>query len=127
MKKEEGNTLYKLGEFEAAREKYLEGLEYVRNEIGEDAWTTLLPLYSNLSLIGMKLENWVDVVRYTEKILKKDGNNVKALFRRAQGKLRLGYVEHSKQDIVKAIGMEPNSLEMRKLYEEVKAQEQQCL
>lgn len=73
----------------------------------------------------MKLKVWHDAIEFSGKVLEKEPNNQKALFRRAQARLNTGMTEEAKTDIIAAIKLDPNNQEMRNFFKEIREREKQ--
>ncbi len=91
--KEEGNTLYKEGDYESASGKYFEALGYleslsIKEKPQSEEWNRLeelkVPLLLNYSQCQLLMGEYAEVIRQTTKVLEYDANCVKALFRRGK-------------------------------------------
>ena len=78
-----------------------------------------LPCLLNAAHVCLKMEQYQDVIAHTSTALKLDGDNVKALYRRAKG--YIGQREYSKalKDILHGLKVEPKNRALRELYEPV--------
>eukprot|EP00124_Ichthyophonus_hoferi_P002264 Ihof_evm10s147 gene=Ihof_evmTU10s147 len=99
--KEQGNLLYRKGNYTEAMSKYGLALTYIDRlttertsfipacdvEVDNSARQLKLPLLLNYAACALKLCKWLDVISSTDRVLAVDPNNVKALFRRAQARL----------------------------------------
>lgn len=90
--KEEGNQLYKDGQFDAASKKYsgalgcLEQLS-TREKPGSNEWQEIeqqkVPFLLNFSQCMLKTKEYYKAIEHLTTVLEKDSKNVKAYFRRA--------------------------------------------
>ncbi|XP_063928028.1 uncharacterized protein LOC135141104 [Zophobas morio] len=83
---------------------------------------------SNLSLCQLKLKLYKKAIENCTKVLEKDSNNVKALFRRAQALSELSEELEAKQDLERAKELEPDNravaMELRKVLKKIKIQDE---
>jgi tetratricopeptide (TPR) repeat protein len=100
--KDEGNELFKGGNFRPAAARYHKALTHIAKffdlspEDQVEVAALKLSLYLNLSQCYIKLENWDNALRNVEDALAIDSNNSKAIFRRAT-------VLEAKKDYEKAL------------------------
>lgn len=83
--KEEGNKLYKSGEYQSAIDKYKRASE--SGHAGDDARAVYL---ANLAAAALKLQRWDEVVKAASSALKLKPDYAKALIRRREARERLG-------------------------------------
>ncbi|XP_045172004.2 AH receptor-interacting protein-like [Mercenaria mercenaria] len=95
--KEAGNELYKQKKYSEAAEKYGEAIGLLeqlcmKEKPGDPDWHVLedmkIPLLLNFSQCKLLLKEYYIVIEHTSTVLKRDPDNVKALFRR--GKAHIG-------------------------------------
>eukprot|EP00980_Cylindrotheca_fusiformis_P002185 scaffold499_cov120-Cylindrotheca_fusiformis.AAC.8 len=90
--KEEGNTFFKAKEYEKASRSYRRGTNTLKalnkgNKGDEQVRALLVSLQTNLSMMCFKLDKHKQSVQVASSVLKIDDKNVKALYRRAVGKV----------------------------------------
>ncbi|KAI1286813.1 AH receptor-interacting protein [Halotydeus destructor] len=128
--KDEGNEMYKQGNFELALEKYGQAIGIVeqlllREKPGDEDWNVLdnlkVPLYANYAQCKMLLKDYYGVIEYTNEVLKRDPRNVKCLFRRAKAHSLVWNTEEAKKDFDDVVRLDA-SLE-KSVLKEVKAME----
>ena len=110
--KEEGNALFKRGDFARALEAYSLALESheADADAGADA-TFRATVLANRAATNLKLGNLEDVVDDCAEALDADGSNAKARFRRAEALQRLGRLEEALQDMAALCRTHPKSRE----------------
>lgn len=67
----------------------------------------------NAAACCLKLGNFNDAIKYSTDALKLDDFNVKALFRRSQGRRNIGEVHKAKEDIMRAIRLDAKNKALR--------------
>uniref|UniRef100_A0AC34GXD9 Uncharacterized protein n=1 Tax=Panagrolaimus sp. ES5 TaxID=591445 RepID=A0AC34GXD9_9BILA len=94
--RQEGNDLFKKGEFNDAKEKYREALTLLdtlllKEKPGDPEFIELdsknVPLYLNLSQCYLNLQNFYEALGSAEEVLKRDAENEKGLFRKAKAQI----------------------------------------
>ncbi|KAL3856858.1 hypothetical protein ACJMK2_011569 [Sinanodonta woodiana] len=105
--REEGNALYGNKKYKEAEEKYalaigiLEQL-IIKEKPGDEEWNKLedikLPLLLNYSQCKLLLEDYYPVIEHTTTVLKRDPDNVKALYRRAKAHVGAWNPEDARKD-----------------------------
>lgn len=122
--KEKGNQQFKQQKFKEALVLYQEGLDILSDEPDDPEEKEFieikLGLLNNSSLMNIKLGKWSESIEFSNKALQIDSNNSKSLFRRAQARMNYGLFKEAREDIVKAIKLEPQNKEFRKFFEEFK-------
>eukprot|EP00743_Colponemidia_sp_Colp-15_P000545 GILK01000612.1.p1 GENE.GILK01000612.1~~GILK01000612.1.p1 ORF type:complete len:487 (-),score=107.14 GILK01000612.1:186-1595(-) len=116
--KEEGNTLFKAGNFTRAADKYNEAVDFVdfvEGDAEEKKAISSLKLSSHLNLAScyLKTENFTQAVDNCTKALKLDATNTKALYRRGVARMHLGLFDESKADLYEAARRDPQNREIR--------------
>eukprot|EP01039_Chlorochromonas_danica_P006163 gene6163-6791_t len=104
--KEEGNELFKDGNYKLAVIRYQKSIGHINmlyetsslltEEEKKEMETTQISLYNNIALAYFKVEKWELVLTHVEKVLALDKKNKKALYRRGS------YYEIHKKDMEKA-------------------------
>lgn len=115
--REEGNALYSQKKFEEASEKYSSALGMLeqlvlREKPGDEEWEKLedmkTPLLLNFSQCKLALKDYYPVIEHTSTVLKRDPDNVKALFRRAKAHVGAWNPEEAKQDFERVMELDPS-------------------
>lgn len=135
--KEKGNEMFKEGEYGAAGKEYLEAMQILwttADELGKrlrggelkseeavmlsriqvDLDILRVSLLLNQALIGLKLGDFPAVVTHCSQILSFQPTNVKALFRRGVARARLNKIDEAKEDLERAVTLDPTNVEARK-------------
>ncbi|KAE9553008.1 hypothetical protein FO519_003769 [Halicephalobus sp. NKZ332] len=116
--KAEGNELFKNKKYEEAIEKYREALTMIdvlllKEKPGDTEWKELdeknIPFYLNLSQCYLCVGKYYEAVGAAEEALKRDGNNAKALFRRAKGRIGTWDLENAEKDLRILAELHPES------------------
>lgn len=132
--KEEGNTLYKEGEYEHASEKYFQALSYLEEQIikekpHSETWYSIakqkVPLLLNYAQCKLLMHDYADTIRHTTSVLEVEPDNVKALYRRGKARSATWDVEEATRDLRKAAELDTSlastvEKELRVLAERVK-------
>ena len=79
--KDNGNNWFKKGDFPRAKRRY-ESAVYFGEYESDEVKASLTPLYGNLAAVASSMKDWPSCVEQCDKVLKKDSNNVKALYRK---------------------------------------------
>lgn len=79
----------------------------------------------NFAMAALKVEAFYSAVKACDEVLKDDKNNVKALYRRAQGRLGANDFEDAAKDCKRILDIEANNKEARALYQKVKQMEKE--
>lgn len=115
--KEEGNALYRSGDYRKAAEKYFEAIGYleelsIREKPKSDAWKSIeekkVPLLLNYAQCKLLLQDYAEVIRHTSTVLEFDKTNVKALFRRGRAYAARWYAEEAKKDFAEVVKLDPS-------------------
>lgn len=137
--KEEGNTLYKAGDYQGAAVKYFKALEYTESVIIQEKplgneWKRIedikIPLLLNYSQCLLLMGNYLEVIRLTTEVLELDPKNVKGLFRRGKAYAADWCQEEAERDFKRALELDPSlkktiDKELRTLTERVRAKERE--
>lgn len=81
------------------------GDEYAEKVINE----VEIPVSSNLTLCYLKVEDYQNVIKYADKILQVEEDNVKILYRKGMAHTQLMDFEQAKEALMKANKIEPNN------------------
>lgn len=110
-----GNKLYSNHQFAEASYKYRKALTILeqlmtREKPGEEEWLVLdrekMIILSNLSQCELMQRNYYDVIKYTDEVVQKDKDNVKALFRRAQAHAAVYNFDEAKRDFARVVHLD---------------------
>jgi len=102
--KEEGTTLFKEQKYTECIAKYSEAAEYMENEPDGDAiW---LSCTLNIAQAYINLQDYVSAAGKAGAVIKKDPNNVKALYRRGLARNHLGLADEALVDLTKALELD---------------------
>lgn len=124
--KAEGNDLFKAGKYPEAIAIYKDGVSYVEHsDENNDLYITL---NLNIAMCDLKIKDYGDAISKCSEVLKKDENNVKALFRRGSAYTSFGMYDEAKSDLIKAAKLDPKNKSIHDEYnllkEKIKEQKQ---
>ena len=137
--KEEGNALYKSGDYQGAAGKYFKALGYLESvsihekPLGNE-WKRIedikVPLLLNYSQCLLLMEDYLEVIRHTSQVLELDPENVKGLFRRGKAYAANWCQEEAERDFKRALELDPSlkktiDKEMKTLTERMRAKERE--
>ena len=108
-KKDEGTEFFKEKRFGEALEAYKEAEEYVdevKSEAGEAIW---FACQLNAAQCSINLGDFPEAAASASAALKKDGSNVKALYRRGLARVHMGLAEEALVDLEKAKALDPDN------------------
>ncbi|GAB2249057.1 hypothetical protein Droror1_Dr00012416, partial [Drosera rotundifolia] len=128
-KKEEGNALFKAGEYVKASQRYEKGAklsESVSNEEKNQSKALKISCKLNNAACKLKLKDFKQVEKLCTKVLELDSRNVKAFYRRAQAYIQLFELEKAEIDIRKALEIEPDNREVKLKYKALKDKVKEC-
>ncbi|KAL5546788.1 hypothetical protein UlMin_006475 [Ulmus minor] len=124
--KHDGNVLFKAGKFWQASRKYEKAAKYVEfdhsfadNEKRE-AKALSLSCHLNNAACKLKLGEYVEASRLCTKVLEADPSNIKALYRRAQGYVKISELEKAEADIKTALRIDPNNRDVKLVHKELR-------
>ena len=115
--KEEGNVLYRAGDFRGAAEKYFQALTYleelsIKEKPDSESWNSVeekkVPLLLNYAQCKLLMEDYAEVIRHTTTVLEFDSNNVKALYRRARAHAACWNTAEAKVDFARVVELDPS-------------------
>ncbi|XP_069840305.1 protein unc-45 homolog A [Dendropsophus ebraccatus] len=101
--REDGNKLFKTGDYEAALSCYTKALRLSADK--KDGAV----LHRNRSACYLKLEDYVKAEEDASKAIEVDGSDVKALFRRSQALEKLGKLDQAILDLRRCLTLEPKN------------------
>ncbi|XP_067119152.1 AH receptor-interacting protein-like [Centruroides vittatus] len=114
---EQGNKFYRQKKYKEASEKYAEALNrleqlLLREKPGEEEWLELeklkIPLLLNFSQCKLVEKDYYPVIEHTTTVLKKEEDNVKALFRRAKAHVGAWNPEEARADFRRVAELDPS-------------------
>lgn len=115
--REEGNTLYKRGEYLLASRKYYHALGYLEQQLikekpQSDTWNKIaeqkVPFLCNYAQCMLLMGDFAEVIRHTTSVLEVDQDNVKALYRRGKAHSASWSVEEARRDLTRAAQLDPS-------------------
>ncbi|PUZ52330.1 hypothetical protein GQ55_6G261500 [Panicum hallii var. hallii] len=125
-KKEEGNTLFKLGKYARASKRYEKAAKYIEYDSSfsedEKKQSKQLKISCNLNNAAckLKLKDYKQAEKLCTKVLELDSQNVKALYRRVQAYMQLADLELAEADIKKALEIDPDNRDVKLEYKTLK-------
>lgn len=127
--KDKGNVAFKAGQYGKAVQRYdkaMQAIEY-DEQFSTDEKKAARDIKKscnlNLAAAHLKLGNPVEARKAADKVLERDGGNLKALYRRAQAYLATGDFLEAEQDIRKALIEDSDSSDFKLLLKKLKAAE----
>lgn len=114
--KQDGNRFFAEKNYQRALEKYGEALHILdqlvlREKPGDEEFIKLdmmkIPFYLNFAQCKLLLEDFYPVIEFTTEVLKRDPDNVKALFRRAKAHVGAWNPKEAKEDFEKIVQLDP--------------------
>ncbi|XP_014851599.1 inactive peptidyl-prolyl cis-trans isomerase FKBP6 isoform X3 [Poecilia latipinna] len=108
-----GNRFFNQSRYDHAKDRYKQAMTLLRNRDSrnepdkEKIQVALLPLYLNLSLTELRLENPKKALKYGKKALEIDSANTKALFRCGQAYHELQEFESAQDCLIMAQSKKP--------------------
>lgn len=131
--REEGNRHYTDLNYDAAVSAYAKGLTILESlmlkERPKDAdWNHLdemkIPFFLNLSQVKLAQCEYYDCIRHTDEVLKRDPENVKALFRRAKAHIGVWNLAEAKDDFRRCLECDRTMAKaVSKCLQDIKARE----
>lgn len=118
--KDEGNSLFKEGQLQEAKASYKQAIRllspFLRSSLegASSVPDILLPIYSNLALVNIKLEVYVEAYDAANRALTIDRSHVKSLFRRATALKLLDKPDKAMQDLRQILVLEDDNKAARK-------------
>ncbi|GMI91081.1 rotamase FKBP 1, FK506 BINDING PROTEIN 62 [Hibiscus trionum] len=120
-KKEEGNILFKNGNYQRAGKKYDKAVDYVSEDglFQDDEQKLMKALriscWLNGAACSLKLSDFQGAIQLCSKVLDFESHNVKALYRRAQAYMETSDLLSAEFDIKKALEADPQNREVKLL------------
>ncbi|XP_022768625.1 70 kDa peptidyl-prolyl isomerase-like [Durio zibethinus] len=125
-KKEEGNVLFKSGNYKRAGKKYDKALDCVSEDgpFGDDELKLVKALriscWLNGAACSLKLSDFQGAIKLCSQVLDLESHNVKALYRRAQAYMETSDLVSAELDIKKALEADPQNREVKLLQKTLK-------
>jgi tetratricopeptide (TPR) repeat protein len=123
--KELGNTSFKENQYVEAKLHYEQVIKLLtpHKNLKEPAVTAtqtveiknlLISAHGNTAMVQLKQEDWTGCLKSAEAVLTIDATNVKALYRRATCRTKLGRLEESKADLLRVLELDENNSAAKK-------------
>lgn len=127
--KDAGNDLYKSGDFESAKKKYLKAIRYsdfsvtranhTREEEHALKMSCLIPVHSNLSQTMIRLREFDEAVVQCDRVISLEVGNIKAYFRKGVALKEMKMFEEAVDVLERGSTMEPTEGEKKALQGEI--------
>ncbi|KAJ7557778.1 hypothetical protein O6H91_04G009500 [Diphasiastrum complanatum] len=114
-KKEDGNSLFKVGKYARAAKKYEKAAKLVEYDStfndDQKKHGKILKVSCNLNNAAslLKLKEYKEAIKLCSKVLELESQNVKALYRRAQAYIETADLDLAEIDIKKALEIDPKN------------------
>lgn len=118
--KDTGNTLFKGGQVEDALSSYegaidaIKGLPEKEQTDNEKVKPVLVALHGNVCMCRVKSQDWEGSISSADEVIKRDSNNVKALYRRGLAKMKVNRLDGARSDLNAALRIDPNNAPAKK-------------
>lgn len=121
--KTEGTDFFNDQKFAEACSKYEYAAEYSvdegisGNDVPDDEKEMYVSCWLNAAMCYMKTKDWTDSIRSCNKVLEIDSEkstNIKALYRRGYSRLRAGFLDEAKEDLMAAYKIDNSNKDVRK-------------
>lgn len=125
-KKEEGNAWFKAGKYERASRRYEKAAKFIEydssftDEEKQQSKVLKISCKLNNAACKLKLKDYKEAEKLCSKVLELDGQNVKALYRRAQAYIQLVDLELAEIDIKRALEIDPDNRDVKLEYKILK-------
>jgi AH receptor-interacting protein len=115
--RDDGNRLYKESEYHQAATKYTEALSILeqlclREKPGDPEFVTLdmmkVPFLLNLAQCLLQLNDYYPAIEHATEVLKREPDNVKALYRRAKAHVGAWNPKEARSDFERVIQLDPS-------------------
>eukprot|EP01023_Acetabularia_acetabulum_P021319 TRINITY_DN2116_c1_g1_i6.p1 TRINITY_DN2116_c1_g1~~TRINITY_DN2116_c1_g1_i6.p1 ORF type:complete len:607 (-),score=149.62 TRINITY_DN2116_c1_g1_i6:671-2416(-) len=127
--KEKGNAFFKEQNWKKAAKCYEKAIKLIdydnqfTTEEQQRAKELRKSTHLNLAACCLRLSDWKEAVKNCDKVLEKESENIKALYRRAQGYLGSKDFVEADLDIKHALNADPNNQDLKNLQKRLKQQE----
>lgn len=125
-KKEEGNAWFKAGKYERASRRYEKAAKFIEydssftDEEKQQSKVLKISCKLNNAACKLKLKDYKEAEKLCSKVLELDGQNVKALYRRAQAYIQLVDLDLAEKDIKRALEIDPDNRDVKLEYKILK-------
>lgn len=125
-KKEEGNAWFKAGKYERASRRYEKAAKFIEydssftDEEKQQSKVLKISCKLNNAACNLKLKDYKEAEKLCSKVLELDGQNVKALYRRAQAYIQLVDLDLADRDIKRALEIDPDNRDVKLEYKILK-------
>lgn len=125
-KKEEGNAWFKAGKYERASRRYEKAAKFIEydssftDEEKQQSKVLKISCKLNNAACNLKLKDYKEAEKLCSKVLELDGQNVKALYRRAQAYIQLVDLDLADIDIKRALEIDPDNRDVKLEYKILK-------
>ncbi|KAH8489435.1 hypothetical protein H0E87_024888 [Populus deltoides] len=125
-KKEEGNAWFKAGKYERASRRYEKAAKFIEydssftDEEKQQSKVLKISCKLNNAACKLKLKDYKEAEKLCSKVLELDGQNVKALYRRAQAYIQLVDLDLAEIDIKRALEIDPDNRDVKLEYKILK-------
>ncbi|KAL6661840.1 hypothetical protein ACP70R_001224 [Stipagrostis hirtigluma subsp. patula] len=125
-KKEEGNALFKSGNYAKASKRYEKAAKFIEYDSSfseeEKKQSKQLKISCNLNNAAckLKLKDYKQAEKLCTKVLELDSQNVKALYRRVQAYIQLADLDLAEADVKKALEIDPDNRDVKLEYKTLK-------
>ncbi|XP_071444653.1 RNA polymerase II-associated protein 3 isoform X2 [Hetaerina americana] len=99
QEKDRGNECYKAGQYEEATHYYTRSISIMPN----------VAAYNNRAIANLKLKKYGEVILDCNEVLKRDAENVKALFRRGNAHESKGFYIEAMKDFERVLQVDPDN------------------
>jgi len=127
--KDAGNELFKAGDFEGAKKKYIKAIRYsdfsvtranhTREEEHALKKACLIPVHSNLSQTYIRLREFDDAVIHSDRVISLEVGNIKAYFRKGVALKEMKMFDEAVEALERGASMEPTEGERKALQGEI--------
>lgn len=107
--KDEGTQLFKEKRFAEACQSYEDAATFLAEDRGADGEALFLTCKLNTSQCFLSQNLFPEAASSATAVLKKDGNNVKALYRRGLARNHMGLSEEALADLTLALSLDPDN------------------
>lgn len=132
--REEGNKLYQERDYDKAQCAYSKGLSIIeslmlKEKPGDADWRRLddmkKPFLLNLAQVKLNQGEFYECIKFTDEVLKREPDNLKALFRRAKAHAGVWNIQDARDDLTKCLEMDRTmSKTLAKCFQELKQREE---
>lgn len=125
--KQRGNDAFKAGKNDVAANHYGDAIRAAREAAKDEdaqpqASTLLVSLHSNAAAAFIKLEEWDAAIQAASSVLEVESEHPKALYRRGVARKHLRLRGEAKEDLVRAVKLDPKNREAREVLAAMEAE-----